>query len=154
MEPTLGALAGGLAARAGRRVGRTSSSAVSGDMRVACRDTCIYIELYMYIYIYVWAGPTGVAGRGWAGLSATDDDRGDECADAAVRRSDSEWWRAGWHAVIHIYVCTCMSIGRVAGPGLWDRGEGVGGRGAGGDWRNKWFDAGALQCVAGGGGMQ
>ena len=51
MEPTLGALAGGLAAQAGRREGRTSSLAVSGDMRVACRDTCIYIELYMYIYI-------------------------------------------------------------------------------------------------------
>ena len=61
MEPTLGALAGGLAAQAGRREGRTSSLAVSGDMRVACRDTCIYIELYIHIYIYIY----GQGGRGW-----------------------------------------------------------------------------------------
>ena len=64
MEPTLGALAGGLAAQAGRREGRTSSLAVSGDMRVACRDTCIYIELYMYyicMYIYMY----GQGQRGW-----------------------------------------------------------------------------------------
>ena len=94
----------------------------------------------------------GRKGLGWAKRDGSTGEMSvRQCGGAAV------WQRVveGGVACRDIYICMYMYEYRQGGgTGVVGTGGGVGGRGAGGDWRNKWFDAGALQCVGGGGGMQ